>query len=426
VRRRDPEVTPPRRRVDVRRPLVPGWAASVAALAFAALPLSASEPPLFPIARATVAPKIDAQLEPVWGESELVWIGEDIYSVTFRALHDERTLYLLFEDLTNAWTPGHDEFWITIDDEGGAPPQRWDGGFGPDVCDADYPEESEEGAWGWIYDEGFALDERWRQITQVGACAEQSHVGFTRAAVSIAVPEGPAVAEVAIPIDGSGTQEFHAGDEIGIYVEIFDGTFRAGYWPKEAGFARAPLAGLGCNAAPGETFDAGFPLDWEIADSSGTTWTLSDACEGNQTGGSGSSACVFKDEPIGAATTTLVSPWFSLAKASSASLAYRGVYAESSSDLSSALTLDVTVDGSNWEPEVDWGVDHGLGGGEAVTVDLAAYVGSPRVRLRWRFTAAHGIASLAQIDEVRLTCGPFLFSDGFESRLLTHWSASTP
>lgn len=384
-----------------------------------------------PIARARVAPAIDGVLESVWADAATIWIGQDIYSVTFRALHDGRTLYLLFEDLTNAWKPGHDEFWIFFDDEGGTPPRRWDGLWGADPCDADYPEEEEEGGWGWINDEGYALDERWRQVSQAGGvCADQSHLGFTRAAVTIAVPEGPARAEVAIPLGQvESTLGIAPGDEIGLRVDLYDGVFHAGVWPLESNFGLAQLAVLGCNVEGGEDFDPGFPLDWEVAGSGAAAWRLSGTGGGecgvaNETGGPGDAACAVYDGSLDGAASNLISPWFSLASQTNATLSYRAKYSEQV-NAGSALTLEATTDGITWVPLLTWATSHASAGGEAVNVDLSGYSGSPRLRLRWRFSIADGFAG-AQVDEVRVDCAPFLFADGFETGLTTHWSAEAP
>jgi hypothetical protein len=203
-----------------------------------------------------------------------------------------------------------------------------------------------------------------------------------------------------------------------------------GYWPQ-ADLARAPLAVLGCNVPEGADFDSVFPLDWEVSGSGAATWRPSGTDSGecgqtNQTGSSGDAACVTYDGSLDGAASSLVSPWFSLANSTSVSLAYRGAYAEAPSNPSSQLVLEVTTDGATWAPLLSWTSNQGTSGGKAVTLDLAAYAGLPRVQLRWRFAAAAGVLAGAQIDEVRLVCGPFLFSDGFETGLTTHWSAESP
>jgi hypothetical protein len=201
-----------------------------------------------------------------------------------------------------------------------------------------------------------------------------------------------------------------------------------GYWPNTGEGARAQLAALGCNGDSAAAFDPAFPLDWEVTGSGSAVWKLSGTIGGecgvaNSTGSSGHSACVVYNGAFDGAASSLSSPWFSLSRQTSAMLAFRGVYAESPSNVSSHLVLEITSDGSSWSPILDWTSAHGVGGGEAVQVDLSTYAGQPRVRLRWRFAMASGVTGGAQVDEVKVVCGPFLFADGFETGFTTHWPA---
>ncbi|MCP4662334.1 MAG: hypothetical protein GY856_43605 [bacterium] len=169
---------------------------------------------------------------------------------------------------------------------------------------------------------------------------------------------------------------------------------------------------LACNAGTVE-FDDGLPSVWTTIDNIGfgLIWSnIAGAGEiGNYTGGTGDAATASSDA-FGPADfdTELRSNVFSLANAASASLDYLVNYQNFAAF--DVLDVDVSTDGgSNWTNLLSWNEDHGGfrgAPGEAVSLDLAAYLGSSDVQLRWRYydPTTYDWDWYAQVDNVSLTC----------------------
>lgn len=384
-----------------------------------------------PITGAPVA--VDGQLDSTWAAAETFWIGIDIFHITFRALHDGRTLYLFVDDLTDdQHEPGAGAA-IWFDDEGGVPPLLRDGAWTQADCHAQW--NRGEGRLGWFLtsQSPAAWWEVFEEKTSGPTCPWVVDQQGAAAAIFFEPLYSGLATEVALPIDGTSAVEAAPGREIGLAVEsvfVSQGlSYQMGFWPEPgaslpSSFGQVALAALGCNT-PFEAFEDAFPLDWEDDTPIHEGWALSgaDGCgAANSTGGSGDAACVVYDGSLEGIGANLVSPWLSLHGRSGATLRYRAAYSEQVSS-GSSLALQATTDGTTWAPLLTWSSSHATG--EAVTVDLTPYAGAPRLRLRWRLSVATGLAA-AQVDEVRVECGPELFRDTFESGLTTHWSATVP
>ncbi len=169
---------------------------------------------------------------------------------------------------------------------------------------------------------------------------------------------------------------------------------------------------VACNGG-GVGFDEGIPAAWTVVDNAGLglLWSnIAGAGEiGNYTGGDGDAATVSSDV-FGPADfdTELVTNTFSLANAASASLDYLVNYQNYAA--LDFLDVDISTDGgSSWASLLSWNEDHGAfrgTPGEAVSLDLAAYLGASDVRLRWRYydPTSWDWDWYAQVDDVALTC----------------------
>jgi hypothetical protein len=412
-------------------------AAALASVLSARALFAGSAGPALEIPYTAVAPKIDGVIDPVWAAAETEEFGVDIFNVSFRALHDGRTLYLLFHDLTDEAFGLASGATLFIEDEGGAPPKLWDDVIDASTCPAEH--NRGEGRFDWFLASvsPATVQRRWTPLAESESCSVYVGENGEVAAMGFELGNGSRT-EVALPLDGPSALAATTGEELGLLVQILyseTGTpIVVGTWPdggaSPAYFANAALAAFACGL-PAEDFDPGFPLDWEVT-GSGSFWKSSgtggsECGLANQTGSTGHAACVVYDGTLESAGSNLVSPWFSLAEVTSATLSYRGGYTEATSS-PGHLVLEITADGTTWAPVLDWTSSHGGVSGEAVSIDLLAHVtpGQPRVRLRWRFAGSNNVPAAAEIDDVRLTCGPFLFADGFESGLTTHWSAEAP
>ena len=108
--------------------------------------------------------------------------------------------------------------------------------------------------------------------------------------------------------------------------------------------------------------------------------------------------------------TELRSNSFSLATATSASLDYLVNY-QNYANLD-FLDVDVSVDGgTTWTNALSWNEDHPVNGlfnapGEAVSIDLSAYLGEANVQVRWHYYDPNtdDYDWYAQVDDVALTC----------------------
>ncbi|MGB3713069.1 MAG: myxococcus cysteine-rich repeat containing protein, partial [Candidatus Promineifilaceae bacterium] len=160
-------------------------------------------------------------------------------------------------------------------------------------------------------------------------------------------------------------------------------------------------------------FDAGIPSTWTVVDNAGQglVWTnIAGSGEGgNYTSGDGDAATASSDV-FGLADfdTELRSNVFSLANASSAMLDYLANYQNLAAR--DFLDLDITADGGGaWSNLLSWNEDHGgyYGTpGEAVSIDLSAYLGMSDLQLRWRYydPTTFDWDWYAQVDEIELSC----------------------
>ncbi len=184
--------------------------------------------------------------------------------------------------------------------------------------------------------------------------------------------------------------------------------------------ARVNVSGgepLVCNA-PAVTFDSAIPPDWSVLDNEGTgvVWIGSgpsgyptDCGEDNYTGGAGGAACASSDA-FGTTEydTELRSPPIDLTGYITATLSYLANY-QNFAQLD-FLDLDISTDGgSGWTNLLSWNEDHGAfrsTPGEAVSVDLSAYVGLSGLILRWRYydPNAGDFDWYAEIDDISLAC----------------------
>ena len=171
---------------------------------------------------------------------------------------------------------------------------------------------------------------------------------------------------------------------------------------------------LSCNAGEVE-YDDGIADSWTVVDNEGTGvfWTdiASSLIGGNYTGGDGDAASANSDANIFTEfDTELISNSFSLESATSASLGYLANY-QNLAGLD-FLDLDISTDGgSSWTTLLSWNEDHPVGGlltppGEAVSVDLAAYLGESDVQVRWHYYDPNfgDWDWYAQVDNVALDC----------------------
>lgn len=412
---------------------------SLIALLIGVNPVTAGSAPPDLVVPMTPAPiAIDGQSDPAWAAAETLFIGIDIFHIVFRALHDERTLYLWIDNRTDTEREPGAGAAIWFDDEGGVPPLLADGAWTAPACSA-FANRG-EGALGWILTaaQPIAVEERWTEMTSGPVCPlELDQYGSSAAIWFEPSPASGLTTEVALPLDGSSALAAAPGERFGLYLQSLfvslGQTYLVGYWPADgaplpATFGDVALAAFGCNAA-GEEIDPHFPADWGTESAGGPGWLRSGAggCGvANGTGAAGESACLVRGATTLGLDASLVSPWFSLQSQTAAVLTYRAVYVDAPAS-SNRLDLEARTESSGWTPLLSWTSTHGQSGGEAVTIDLASYAAEPRVQLRWRYSVLQGDNGFgAQIDQIRLACSPYLFSDSFESRLTTHWSATAP
>ncbi len=169
---------------------------------------------------------------------------------------------------------------------------------------------------------------------------------------------------------------------------------------------------LACNAGR-VSYDDGIPDSWAVVDNAneGLVWTnIAGSGElGNYTSADGDAATVSSDA-YGPAEfdTELRSNSFSLKTATAASFNYLVNYQNFGA--LDFLDLDISTDGgATWTNLLSWNEDHGgfrSPPGEAVAIDLNAYVGEEDVQLRWRYydPNAGDWDWYAQVDDASLSC----------------------
>ena len=180
--------------------------------------------------------------------------------------------------------------------------------------------------------------------------------------------------------------------------------------PATPSMCREIVYNLACNAGTVE-FDDGIPGSWAVVDNEGTgvVWTdiASSGLSGNFTSGEGDAASVNSDAFIFTEyDTEMISNTFSLQNQASASLDYLANYRNIGTDM---LDVDITTDGgSNWSNLLSWNENHGgvsAPPGEAVSIDLGAYLGETEVQVRWHYYNPNSgdWDWYAQVDNVALT-----------------------
>jgi hypothetical protein len=167
---------------------------------------------------------------------------------------------------------------------------------------------------------------------------------------------------------------------------------------------------MACNSPP-VTFDEGIPDDWSVMDraGNGVVWTnvAGSGEAANYTGGTGDAASVSSDKAGEMEfDTDLVTPVFTLAGYSSASLQFAVNYQNNSQR--DRLDLDLGT-GISWATLLSWNEDHGTfrnTPGELKTVDLSAYAGMAGLALRWHYyqPTTNDWDWYAQVDSVSLRC----------------------
>ncbi len=412
--------------------LLAGWSGSAAAL------LAGTSNPKLVVPFTAEPIAIDGLSDPAWAASETFHIGIDIFSITFQALHDGRTLYLLVDNATDEEYEAGAGAEIWFDDAGGVVPRLWDDAWTSPTCSA-FANRG-EGRLGWFLTAPptTAHEERWEELTSGETCPLAVGQNGSSAAIHFAPPANGLATEVALPLDGPSALAAAPGQELGLFVAshfVSQGVpFIAGWWPTGGSasppfFGNTALAALACNFGLAG-FDPHFPADWLDEGSGGSGWLRSGGGAGcgtaNGTGGAGESACVLRGDPPFAVSASLVSPWFSLRGQTAATLTYRAAYADAPGS-ADRLDLEVRTGATGWSPLLTWTQSHGVPGGELVNLDLSALAPEARVQLRWHYSVQEGGAGFgAQVDEVRIVCAPQLFADDFESGLTTHWSATAP
>lgn len=377
------------------------------------------------------APRIDGQLTPgEWNAARVLNLGA---GVTLMLENDARTLYLAVLD-TNDFTLGESDAFIALfDDEGGTAPVLDDGLWDAAACQA--VATLGEGFLEFASDQSVAFRE------YAGTyCAPQSLTGQISYRVS-ARPEGVTY-EIAVPLDGPAPLRAAAGQRVALWLVLYRDGAPVGCLPgcgpsSPADFRNLILASGGCNTGP-QTFGSGvplvgLPLDWtsENTAGGGPGWMQSPPsqfgdpvfCQANDTGGSGGAACVSNFFCTAARTDSLLRMPLALEGATEASVRGRA-----------SLTVGGPVE------YLDIGIRRLDASGNSLlfwldenrneTVDLWVPVaGSPPIELWFTHStfSAGGIeGGYSQIDDVEILCGPRILTDGFESGLTTHWSATAP
>jgi hypothetical protein len=148
-----------------------------------------------------LAPAIDGEIDSIWAAAEVVEFGLDIFNVTFRALHDGRTLYLLFHDVTDEAFGLAGGAALYFDDEGGTPPQLWDADLADPPCPAEQNRGEGRLAWRLISNPPALVEESfWPQTTALD-CPTDVGANGSVAAMGFELGNGSRT-EVALPLDG--------------------------------------------------------------------------------------------------------------------------------------------------------------------------------------------------------------------------------
>ncbi len=199
--------------------------------------------------------------------------------------------------------------------------------------------------------------------------------------------------------------------------------------PGGASICTFVITDLACDGSLVE-FTLGVPGSWTVIDNEGggVVWTdiASSGLGANYTGGDGDAASANSDAfPFVEYDTELISNAFSLEDAASASLDYLANYLNIGPDF---LDVDISTDGGgSWTNLLSWNENHGVPfglPGEAVSLDLAAYLGESDVQVRWHYYNPNfgDWDWYAQVDNVALTCNLKPDCDGATASPDTLWS----
>ncbi len=377
------------------------------------------------------APRIDGRLTPgEWNAAKVLDLGA---GVTLLVENDARTLYFAVLDTADSVASENDGLSLLFDDEGGAGPVRDDGAWNGALCQA-------AGGSG----EGFIAfnanqEAAYREYAN-GYCPAQpidARLTFRAAAW----PEGMTY-EVALPLDGPAPIHAGAGERFAVHLLLYRNGAQVACLPgcgvtNVADFRNLVLASGGCNTGP-QTFGSGAPLVGLPLDSTsentaggGPAWVQAAPaqfgdpvfCQANDTGGAGGAACVANVSCSAPRTDSLLRMPLALEGFTEAT-----VRARAQLQVDAAFEyLDIGIRrlDTSGNSLLFW-----LDENRNETVDLWIPVaGSPPVELWFThstFSAGGVEGGYSQIDDVELLCGPQLFTDGFESGLTTHWSATAP
>src|SRR3954470_19449947 len=160
---------------------------------------------------------VDGDSDPAWAAADALFISTDALSVVFRALHDDRTLYLFIDDLSDdTHLPGAGAS-IQFDDEGGTPPLLGDGDWTATACHAEPNRGEGELRWLLVSPSSSTLEERWTEMTSGPACT--AGIGQNGSSGAIRFQQAPysgLATEVALPIEGASALAAASGQRLGL------------------------------------------------------------------------------------------------------------------------------------------------------------------------------------------------------------------
>lgn len=377
-------------------------------------------------------PAIDGQTStPDWSGAQLVVIGT---SLSVLIGNDARTLYVGVFDGFNAAVGAGDFVVLHFDDEGGTAPVHDDGAWLNSGCQMN--PATGEGNLLFAADGTVSYQE---MVAPFTGCSPLAIPGRTRFATGNWVQGS--IFEFAIPLDGPTPLRLRNGERFGIRIQVYRDGASVGCLPEcSAGplpedYLNLVLASTGCNTGA-MNLDAGLPLDWTphhpYAGAGGweATGPSGDPvfCDEPQQGPGGSAACVSDFfYPLSIADSYLDAP-IAVLGFTTASIRYLGTLVQG--EPTAYLSLYTWSGASFRDGPINWQENHIT---EVVTLNLALDQppygeGFQPDLISWRQGTVAGGAEggYAQIDDFELRCGPGLFFDGFESGLVTHWSATGP
>ena len=379
------------------------------------------------------SPAIDGRIEVAeWNDATRVDTGTGI---TFRIGNDSRTLYLAVLDSADKSVDAWNTLDLVFDDEGGEAPVLDDGAWTNPSC---HPTPGTgEGILSFTYPSvGF-----YGQLQDGFACGGQAI--SDRFAFQLASWAETLNYEIAIPLDGPAPLRASPGQRLAFTLRVHRDSNITTCLPicenDPVNFRNLILASGGCNTGPqefGTPQPSGLPLDWTsvVSEGSGTGWIQSqlehepELCIGNSTGGSGSSACVATVAYTSANSRALLVMPVTVGSQSTVTVRFRASLVQGTPGVD-FLAVTAKLEDSSFDEVFFW--QEGHPGEEAefqLDLESPPYLGNPPVELYFdHFTSAGGEeGGYAQVDDVELLCGPALFTDGFESGLSTHWSATAP